>query len=221
MGLQHAIEELPDRPGTAAGESERETSERSALGSARLGKRLCGIVSGAMRFAGRDRTGPRSVWKMAALAILTYVVAVNLSYFLVLKPVWTRLNALVEKKAIIEDFLVVRESTAAVASFKDNLMRGDERVTVIGELEAMAADAGLKIVGEPVLPDSRELSKKMTEYPIELTLKGSYHAVGEFLSQLESGPRPLLVRKVELDVRESAPSAGLVKLVVGAVSWEE
>ena len=82
------------------------------------------------------------------MAILTYVVAVNVSYFFVLKPIWSRLNVLVEKKSVIQDFLVVRESAAAVSAFKDGLMHGDQRMTVVAEFEDNALLAAFAQAGE-------------------------------------------------------------------------
>ncbi len=166
--------------------------------------------------------GPKrwTAWRIAAVAVLVYVAAANLSYFLVLKPVWSRLDGLRDRKTIIEDFFVVRESRAAVTTFRDGLMKGDQRMTVMSELERFAADAGVKIAGEPKLLPESEVSKRMTEYPVEITLNGDYHEIGRFLGLIESSPRFMIVHRATLETNgESGRTEA--KIVLGVVSWEE
>jgi Tfp pilus assembly protein PilO len=220
MGLQHAIEDVGSvqKDGAVSGEA--------AAPASGVLRRLRDGLTGTFSCAGRlGRRGPMrgrgTVLRISALAILTYVVAVNLSYFFVLKPIWKRLDGLVEKKTVIQDFLVVRESGAAVGSFRDALMRGDERLTVVGEIERMAEDAGLRVVGEPVLLPPKVMSKKITEYPLELTLRGSYHEIGKLLSLLEGAPRCFIVKEVELAATGSGRGECDVALVLGVASWEE
>ncbi len=164
--------------------------------------------------------GPWSIWRIAALVILVYIAAANISYFLVLKPVWVRLETLKEKKDIIQDFFIVRESSTAVAGFKDALMHGDQRMTVIAVLEEMSEEAGLRFREEPRLLAGAGLSKRVTEYPIEISLKGSYHELGQFISAIESCERYLTVRLIEMDGPESGTGDAEARIVVGAVSWE-
>ncbi len=168
---------------------------------------------------GRPR--PWTAWRIAAVAVLIYVAAANLSYFLVLKPVWTRLDGLKDRKTIIEDFFVVRESSTAVAAFRDGLMKGDQRMTVITSLEQMASQAGVKVSEEPKLLPESEISKRMVEYPFELVLKGSYHEVGEFLGLVESSPRFLIVRRVTFETPADGQGGPEARVVVGAISWED
>ncbi|MCD4690924.1 type 4a pilus biogenesis protein PilO [bacterium] len=174
------------------------------------------------RFA-RFNSGPRSwtVWRTAVVAILIYVVAANLSYFLVLKPVWSRLDVLQSRKTIIEDFFVVRESSSAVAGFRDGLMKGDQRMTIITSLEHIAGEAGVRVSGEPRLLPEVEVSKHMVEYPIELTLAGSYHKVGSFLGRVESSSRFLIVRRIVFEVKDDGRGDTEARIIVGAVSWED
>ncbi len=224
MGLQHAIEGIHHGPEDAVPEENGGSPEATATDEQPKSTAVSNALSGAFahlgRLGGRPTSRRKPVWRAVALAGLTYVVAVNLSYFFVLKPIWARLDVVMDKKEIIQDFLIVRQSSAAVAGFRDGLMRGDERVTILTELEHMAARAGLDVLGEPGLLVSKDVSKKLTEYPIAISLRGSYHEVGEFLSLLESSPRCLLVREVELDARDSGPNRGDVTVVVSAVSWE-
>lgn len=188
---------------------------RSALISTKGGSALAAI----RRLLLPGSKGGWSAWRVAAIAILTYVAAVNLSYFLVLKPIWARLNVLVENKGVIHDFLVVRESAAAVSGFKDGLMHGDQRMTVVAEFEGLARQAGLRMAGEPGLLPPKEISKKLMEYPVEIDLRGTYHEVGHFLSLLEASQRCPLVTDVELASDEGGGRQCSVRLRIAITSW--
>jgi Tfp pilus assembly protein PilO len=222
MGLQHAIDGIhPEPEDVAPVEGDGGTPTRSNALNEKMKGMLGHLSSRFPRRLNDVVKGRHAVWKVAILSVLLYFATFNLSYFFIMKPVWQRLDGLVAKKAIIQDFLIVRESGSAITAFRDGLMRGDERVTVISELEQMATRAGLRLAGRPGLPGSREVSQRMTEYPIELRLRGSYHEVGEFLGLVESSHRFLMVREVELDTRDTSSREGEAKIVVGAISWEE
>lgn len=228
MGLQHAIDGIHPEPEDVVAPADvgvsdggGEAPERSNALRDRLKGVFGHLLSRCPRRLNDVAKGRNALWKVALLSVILYFATFNLSYFLILKPVWHRLDGLVAKKAIIQDFLIVRESSSAVTGFRDGLMRGDERVTVISELEQMATRSGLRFAGRAALPGSREVSPRMTEYPIELRLRGSFHEVGEFLSLVESSPRFLMVREVELDTRDTSSREGEAKVVVGAISWEE
>ncbi len=198
-------------------EPEQETQE---LGDRATATRSSGAVAVFFRRGRSIIQAPWSIWKIAAVAVLVYIAAANISYFVVLKPVCVRLEVLMEKKDIIQDFFIVRESSTAVAGFKDALMHGDQRMTVIAVLEEMGEDAGLRFSGEPTLLVEGELSRRVTEYPIELSLVGSFHELGQFIAAIESSERYLTVRSVEIDGPESGTGDAEVRIVVGAVSWE-
>ena len=80
---------------------------------------------------------------------------------------------------------------------------------------------GLTPIGEAKLPPARDVSEEIKEYPIELRFIGSYHEVGEYLSQLEAAARFLVIKEVELVSREGYTSTPEVTITVSAVSWEE
>ncbi len=210
--------ELVDDPASLNGaESTNKSTPETSVCAAQAsgGSQLSRLV----RLGGGAR--PWTAWRIAAVAILIYVAAANLSYFLVLKPVWTRLDGVKGRKTIIEDFFVVRESSTAVAGFRDGLMKGDQRMTVITSLEQLASDAGAKVTEEPRLLPEIETSKRMAEYPLELTLRGTYHEIGEFLGLVESSQRFLIVRRVTFETGEDGTGDPEAKIVIGAVSWED
>ncbi len=215
MGLQHAIHDVREDSGAEAASTSR------VPGLAGLARKACRIASGLPMLIRGSRTGRMSTWRVLALSVLVYVAALNLANFLVVRPVRAKLDGLVEQKAIIEDFLLLRQSGQAVAGVRDALMRGDERVTVLGDVREMAAEAGMRIVGEPVLLAPREASKKMTEYPIEITLRGSYHEAGEFLRLVESSHRMLSVQQVEIDASDTSPSNAEVTVTFSTLAWED
>jgi len=222
MGLQHALEDIEHRPGDAeeaadeAGASLIEATKRR-----RTRQKLAPALTKALGLA-RSLVDIRgSVWKVVVFGLTAYILAFGVSYFLVLKPAWGRLNEVMARKALIHDFLLFRESNTAVAEFRSALMQGDQRVTVVAELEEMAREAGLRPIGEAKLPPSRDVSEEIKEYPMEFRFSGSYHQVGEYLSQLEAAPRFLVVKEVELVSREDDPSNTEAAITISAVSWEE
>ena len=109
----------------------------------------------------------------------------------------------------------------AVAAVRDALMKGDERVSVSTEIRQMASEAGLSMVDEPDMLAPKETSSEMTEYPMEIRLRGSYHEVGRFLSSLESSRRLISVREVEIDASEASPDRAEVTVLVSVLAWEE
>ena len=216
MELQRATNDV----GGAAHETAALVGKTVSGGLSALVRTKAGSALGALRrLLWPVSRGGWSAWRVGAVAILTYVVAVNLSYFFVLKPVWSRLNVLVEKKGVIQDFLIVRESAAAVSGFKDGLMHGDQRMTVVAEFEDLAGQAGLRMVGEPGLLPPREMSKKLMEYPVEIDLRGTYHDAGRFLSLLEASPRCPLVTDVEIASDEGGGRQCTVCVRIAIASW--
>jgi len=222
MGLQHALEDIEERPG-AAEEVPDETDVTLAEAGRQRGTphRLTPALTKALGKA-RSLVDVRgSVWRVVAVGLAAYVLAFGISYFLVLKPAWARIDDVMTRKALIHDFLLFRESNTAVAEFRNALMQGDQRVTVVAELEEMAREAGLTPLGEAKLPPSKDVADEIKEYPMEFRFRGSYHEVGEYLSHLEAAPRFLVIKEVELVSREDDPSDTEVTIRVSAVSWEE
>ncbi|MBM3307880.1 MAG: type 4a pilus biogenesis protein PilO [Candidatus Eisenbacteria bacterium] len=216
MALQHATHDVGGATHETASPGEKTAGAAAPAGTGGPKGRVLRTLCAAFR--PHSRAG-RSMWRTVAVAALTYIVAINLSYFLVLKPVWSRLNTLVEKKGVIQDFLVVRESAAAVSRFKDGLMRGDQRMTVVAEFEDLAQEAGLRMTGEPGLLQPREISKRIMEYPVEIDLRGTYHDVGRFLSLLAASPRCPSVSDVEVTAREGGSGQCDVRLRIGVAAW--
>jgi Tfp pilus assembly protein PilO len=223
MGLQHALEDIEERPGDAEAAADDSKPAPPADAARRRGTRPGGsaVLAKAAALA-RSLVDVRgSVWKVAVVGVLAYVLAFGVSYFFLLKPAWARLEEVTRRKALIHDFLLFRESNTAVAEFRSALMQGDQRITVIAELEEMAREAGLRPIGEAKLPPAKDVSKEIKEYPMELRFSGSYHEVGEYLSQLEAAPRFLAIREVELTSGEEGPSGTEATISVSAISWEE
>lgn len=221
MGLQHALEDIEPRPGgaeEAPGDTEPSLAEATMVGGSR--QKLAPVLAKALGLARSLIDVRGAVWRVVAVGVLAYVFAFSISYFLVLKPTWARLDDVMARKALIHDFLLFRESNTAVAEFRNALMHGDQRVTVVAEIEAMAREAGLRPIGDAKLPPSKDVSEEIKEYPMELRFRGSYHEVGEYLSQLEAAPRFLVIKEVELVCREDDPSDAEVTVIVSAVSWE-
>jgi Tfp pilus assembly protein PilO len=222
MGLQHALEDIEQPPGSAGDASDGSGSSPVVVDGRRASPfGLAPAFGKALRLV-RSIAGIRwSLWKVLAVGVLAYVLAFGVSYYIVLKPAWAKLDEVMGRKALIHDFLLFRESNTAIAEFRNALMEGDQRVTVVAELEQMAREVGLRPIGEAKLPPSKDVSDAIKEYPMELRFSGSYHEVGEYLSRLEAAPRFLVVKEVEIVSRDDDRSGTEVTISVSAISWEE
>lgn len=164
---------------------------------------------------------PAAAWRRGAVAVMVYLVVVNAAYFFVLKPAQDRLGGLRAQKTTIHDFFVVSESSEAVERFKGNLMRGDQRITVLSELEQYARETGVKIVDEPSLLPTAEISENVGEHPIEMTLRGTYHEIAAFVSRVEGPDRVLAVQDLEIEAAEDGAREHRATLLIAAMSWRE
>jgi Tfp pilus assembly protein PilO len=222
MGLQHALEDIEQPPAGAddpVDGAESESFVAEERGASGTGSAL--VLGKVLRVVNRVAGARWTLWKVLGVGVLTYVIAFGVSYYVVLKPAWAKLDEVTGRNALIHDFMLFRESNTAVAQFRSALMEGDQRVTVVAELEQMAREVGLTPIGEAKLPPSKDVSDAIKEYPIELKFSGSYHEVGEYLSRLEAAPRFLAVKEVEIVSRDDDRSDSEVTITVSAVSWEE
>ncbi len=162
-----------------------------------------------------------SIPKVAVLAIVIYCTCVGAAYFLLMQPTASRLHHVKEEKAILHDYSVIQEAGAVIGSFKDGLMTGDQRLTVMSEVRLMATGSGVEMVGDPELLVPHETSKQISEYPIKLRLKGTYHEIGEFLALLESSPRFIRVEEVEVwSDADSGSRDSEATVLLALASWE-
>ncbi|MCK4410374.1 MAG: type 4a pilus biogenesis protein PilO, partial [Candidatus Eisenbacteria sp.] len=139
-----------------------------------------------------------SLARVAFMAVFVCVLAIGSAYFFMMQPLSTRLHEVREQKGVLHDYMVIQQAGAAISSFKDGLMTGDQRLTVMSEVRLMAEGSGVKIVGDPDLLLRRDVSGHFVEYPIRLRVRGSFHEIGEFLSLLEGSPRFVLVEEIEI-----------------------
>ena len=106
-----------------------------------------------------------SLGRIALMAVCGYVLCVGAAYFFVKQPLSTDLHRMKEQKNILHDYVVIEEASAAISSFKEGLMTGDQRLTVMSEVNQMADESGVKIVGDPDLLLSREISPNLVDTP--------------------------------------------------------
>ena len=162
-----------------------------------------------------------SVPRIAVLSIAVYCACVGAAYFLLMQPTASRLHHVKEEKAILHDYSVIQEAGAVIGDFKDGLMTGDQRLTVMSEVRLMATGAGVNIVGDPELLVRHEASKQISEYPIKMRLKGTYHEIGEFLALLEGSPRFIRVEEVEMwSDADSGSRDSEATVLLALASWE-
>lgn len=162
-----------------------------------------------------------SLARIAFLSVFVCALTVGSAYMFMMQPLSRGLHDVREQKGLLHDYMVIQQAGAAIGSFKDGLMTGDQRLTVMSEVRLMAEGSGVKIVGDPDLLLSRDVSGNFVEYPIRLRVKGSFHELGEFLSLLEGSPRFVLVEEIEVmsDVA-SRSSESEATLLLSLASWE-
>ena len=162
-----------------------------------------------------------SLGRIALIAVLVYAVTAGSAYFFVLQPLSTRLHTVREQKNILHDYAVIEEAGAAISDFKEGLMTGDQRLTVMSEVNLMAEASGVKLIGDPDLLAKRAGSGHFVEYPVRLRMKGTYHEIGAFLSLLERSPRFAIVEDVEVrsDV-DSSNRDSEATVLISLAAWE-
>lgn len=211
-------EATPAQDGDASNEREVcdcETATQDTVGSPRTrgGKVPVGGLKGLWQGS--------SVWRAAVLGTLIYLAFVNVGYFLFMKPIGERLAGLQDRASVLNDFAVIQESSAAIAQFTEGLMNGDQRMTVMSEVNVMAKDSGVRVMGDPELLLPREVTESITEYPIRLRVKGTYDEIGGFLSLLESSPRFVQVEQVEIQSEvDSRDRESEATMLLAIASWE-
>jgi len=159
--------------------------------------------------------------KTALVAVCVYTLAASSAYFLVMQPLSTRLHLVQEQKGLLHDYMAIQEASAAINEFRDGLMTGDQRLTVMSEVKLMAQGSGVNIIGDAELLLGRDLTGCFVEYPLRLRVRGTFHEIGEFLSLLESSPRFTMVEEIEImsdaDSRERDSEA---TVLLALAAWE-
>jgi hypothetical protein len=162
-----------------------------------------------------------SVGRTAFLAIGFYVLAAGSVLFFVVQPASTRLHEVKGQKEILHDYMVIQQAGAAIGSFKEGLMTGDQRLTVLAEITQMAEVSGVRVVGDPELLLSRDARGSFSEYPMRIRARGTFHEIGNLLSLLESSPRFVVVEEVEIRSEiDSRSGESEVTLLLTLPSWE-
>lgn len=215
-GLTEAGDEAGDAPDAGDGENQPVDKSDSGPGVVDLLRKSFSI-SGL-----RELWQQAAVWKIAIAAVVVYALTVNAGYFLLLKPNSDRLRGVKETKELLHDFNVIEECSAAMSSFQDGLMNGDQRLTVMSEVQLMATEAGVKVIGDPDLLSPRDVSSVVKEYPVRLRVSGGYHEVGRFVSLLERSPRFIQIEEIEIISEVASRSLNSEATVTLALaSWEE
>jgi len=218
--------------GTEGGENAvgAEDPDEVAVGESEVDEPVAGRKAGKVRRLALlriDSDRLRASWrantmgKTAILVVCVYGLAVGSAYFLIRQPMSARLHRVQEQKSVLHDYVVIQRADVAIGAFKDGLMTGDQRLTVMSEVRLMAEGSGVKIMGDPDLLLAREGSGHFVEYPLRLRIRGTFHEIGEFMSLLEGSPRFTLLEEVEIrsdaDSRERDSEA---TVLLALAAWE-
>jgi hypothetical protein len=211
---EQAADELSDEE--ASGELEDEPKPAGKLDKVRSIARIS-VDTDKLRHMWRGS----SVGRTALLAVIVYMLAVGSSFFFLMQPASTRLHEVKGQKDILHDYMVITQAGAAIGTFKDGLMTGDQRLTVMSEVTQMAEASGVRVIGDPELLLGRDAPGSFSEYPMRIRAKGTFHEIGGFLSLLESSPRYAIVEEVEIrsDVA-SRSSESEVTVLLALAAWE-
>lgn len=228
--------EVIDVPGDVGGNVKKKavpgngTSRKSRAGYSESEAPAAGGVLSKVRGVARfkvDAASLKKAWqansigRVALLAVCVCSLSVGAAYFFLMQPMSAGLHKVKEQKSILHDYAVIQQAGAAIGAFKDGLMTGDQRLTVMSEVNQMAESSGIKMVGDPELLLRRAVSTNFVEYPVKLRVRGTFHEMGRFLSLLESSPRFILVEEVEMRSEiESRDRESEATVLLALAAWE-
>lgn len=123
---------------------------------------------------------------------------------------------LIEERQLYESF---------IKDVRSRLFRPDEREGLLGILAGMAKKSGLSLTstetGESQTP-KEPLAGKYPTATYTITLEGGYHALADFVSEIENYPKSLVISRLSVTSRAESPGGLLGQLTVSAIlSGEE
>ncbi|MDP3921384.1 MAG: type 4a pilus biogenesis protein PilO [Candidatus Omnitrophota bacterium] len=169
------------------------------------------------------------------------IVAAGIALFLIVFawPAWMRRPELLQELKDTKSQIVRVESLKRkrpqwiqdkknyadfIADIAGRLYRSDEISLLLGTISKLAEESGVQIIASrphrdtPDFPPPFHLQYK-AEY-INLTVEGGYHALGEFVSRIESNPKMLRIELFEVSPREGNPESHLATITLAAVTYQ-
>jgi Tfp pilus assembly protein PilO len=154
-----------------------------------------------------------------SLGIIVYLIGVSLSYFFLLKPISDRLGALKARKSIVEDYYLLTTARLSMkAGSKGCFVNRDELNSVRTELIDLARRCQVTPSSVDVLSPEEKMGRGLIKIPIEVHLRGNYHAIGSFIGRLEGSETLFVVRDLHVSSdtgKKAAHRAQLILYVIG------
>lgn len=175
----------------------------------------------------------RKIWIKAAIIVS---IAGVLTYFLIY-PAWIKrfeiksqtesikaqiaqTNALFRKRP---EFVKIKEdSQGFIKDSKQRMYTPSEASLLLGVISKMANDSKVSIVSSKPRPFEGKLPAPFdAQYEASLydvTVEGGYHAVGDFVSRLESNPKILRIQILDIHKRDGSDAVHIADFTLSAVS---
>lgn len=153
------------------------------------------------------------------LGIIVYLIGVSLTYFFLLKPISSKLGALKARKSIVEDYnLLTTARLSMKAGSKGCFVDPDELNSVRTEIMDLARRCQITPSSVDVRSPEEKMGRGLIKIPIEVHLRGNYHAIGSFVGRLEGSETLFVVRDLHVSNntdRKVALRAQLILYVIG------
>lgn len=129
-------------------------------------------------------------------------------------------NALFRKRP--ELVKIKEDSLSFIKDSKERMYTPSEASLLLGVISKMANDSKVSIVSSKPRPFEGKLPAPFdTQYEASLydvTVEGGYHAVGDFVSRLESNPKILRIQIFNIHSKENSHNVHLADFTLSAVS---
>lgn len=129
-------------------------------------------------------------------------------------------NALFRKRP--ELVKIKEDSLVFIKDSKERMYTPSEASLLLGVISKMANDSKVSIVSSKPRPFEGKLPAPFdAQYEASLydvTVEGGYHAVGDFVSRLESNPKILRIQVFNIHVKENSDNVHLADFTLSAVS---
>ncbi len=177
----------------------------------------------------------KKTWiKAAVLAFVGIVLTVFLIY-----PAWitrfeikgktsglktqiTQTYALFHKRP--ELMKLKEDSLVFIKDSKQRMYTPSEASLLLGVISKMANETNVAIIASKPRPFEGKLPPPFdTQYEASLydvTVEGGYHAVGDFVSRLESNPKILRIQVLDIHKNENSDAVHLAEFTLSAVSMK-
>ena len=132
------------------------------------------------------------------LGVVAYLIGANLLYFLVIKPSFSKLEAIKTRKSVAEDYCLLNTARQAVKEFRRRLVRPNELKLIRRRIIDIARRYDVTVLSIAPPSSEEKIGWKLAKIPIKVQLQGRYHDVGSFIGRLESSKKLFVVDNLQI-----------------------